>query len=440
MDILNIKGLTVDPVRTIETNHHLIIGIERRPITEQVCLHCFSTQFVPNGTRSVRYADLPIRGKPVILEWHRQRYRCQNCGKSSSDNHSAFHDEFMMTTRLYEWVATRCMTHTFSSVALDVGLDERSVRRVFEHWSDIRLKELEIETPRIMGIDEVHLLNAARGILTNIGKRTLVDLLPNRDYDTMARRISKMPDRERVKVLAMDMWSPYRSLAENLLPNATVVIDKWHVTKYADLGMETIRKSHRAELSDAMRRQLLHDRFLLLSRAHKLTPAQTMIMETWTHQFPDLAAAHVAKESFYDIYDCPDRRSAEVALDRWLSSLTPEMKTAFKKLLSALKNWRELILNYFDVRITNAYTEALNGLIKISNRNGRGYSFKVLRARTMLNREAARQQRLKQTPQDQDMEKFAYFTTVARYELPQTPKHYGADISTIARLWEDDLF
>ncbi len=33
--------------------------------------------------------------------------------------------------------------------------------------------------------------------------------------------------------------------------------------------------------------------------------------------------------------------------------------------------------------MTNAYTEALNGLIKVTNRVGRGYSFEVIRAKML---------------------------------------------------------
>lgn len=39
---------------------------------------------------------------------------------------------------------------------------------------------------------------------------------------------------------------------------------------------------------------------------------------------------------------------------------------------------------YFDHSpLTNAYTEALNGLVKTANRLGRGYSFEVLRAKVL---------------------------------------------------------
>lgn len=39
---------------------------------------------------------------------------------------------------------------------------------------------------------------------------------------------------------------------------------------------------------------------------------------------------------------------------------------------------------YFDHRITNAYTESLNSLIRVVNRLGRGYSFDALRAKILF--------------------------------------------------------
>ena len=41
-------------------------------------------------------------------------------------------------------------------------------------------------------------------------------------------------------------------------------------------------------------------------------------------------------------------------------------------------------------QITNAYTECLNGLIKIANRMGRGYSFEIIRAKTLYAKYARR--------------------------------------------------
>jgi len=389
-DILNLPGLAVDPARTREDGTAITIGVARRPKPDWCCNHCAAPDLVPNGSRTVSYADLPVRGKPVTLEWQRQRYRCTACGKSTPDRHEGLHDDFLMTERLYDWIGARCLKTTFAAVAADVGLDERSIRRVFEHWADLKLKGRQVDTPRWLGVDEVHLLHAARGILCDIQEKALIDMLPTRSQTAMGRRIMAMPGRDRVEVVAMDMWGPYRRIADELLPQATVVVDKWHVTKYADLGMETIRKAHRASLTPLMRRRLVKDRFLLLSRGHRLSPEQRMIMQTWTNTFPELAAAYEAKEAFYAIYDQADRDTALSACEAWEGNLTPNMRLAFGPLLSALRNWRDPIFNYFDNRATNAYTEAMNGLVKIANRAGRGYSFDVLRARMLLSRDAVK--------------------------------------------------
>lgn len=59
-------------------------------------------------------------------------------------------------------------------------------------------------------------------------------------------------------------------------------------------------------------------------------------------------------------------------------------KKDFGALMTATRNWREEILAYFDHPISNGYTEALNGVAKVINRAGRGYSFPVLRARILF--------------------------------------------------------
>lgn len=41
-------------------------------------------------------------------------------------------------------------------------------------------------------------------------------------------------------------------------------------------------------------------------------------------------------------------------------------------------------MNYFTHRITNAYTESLNSLIRVMDRLGRGYSFEALRAKILF--------------------------------------------------------
>lgn len=55
----------------------------------------------------------------------------------------------------------------------------------------------------------------------------------------------------------------------------------------------------------------------------------------------------------------------------------------YRPIAKMVENWRKEIFAFFDYPVTNAYTEAVNGLVKIANRAGRGYSFDTIRAKAI---------------------------------------------------------
>lgn len=100
----------------------------------------------------------------------------------------------------------------------------------------------------------------------------------------------------------MDMWTPYRDAVQIVMPQAQVIIDKFHVVKMVNEALETVRKSIRESLTDRQRRTLMHDRYILLHRYSDLDESKRLILEAWTENFPELKAAYWLKESFFDIW------------------------------------------------------------------------------------------------------------------------------------------
>lgn len=78
------------------------------------------------------------------------------------------------------------------------------------------------------------------------------------------------------------------------------------------------------------------------------------------------------------------RKQAEAAYLAWKDSVPQGIRGYFADLEKAVENWHTEVFNYFDHKITNAYTESANNHIKSIARQGRGYSFEVLRARTLF--------------------------------------------------------
>jgi Transposase len=67
----------------------------------------------------------------------------------------------------------------------------------------------------------------------------------------------------------------------------------------------------------------------------------------------------------------------------WRRELPYDLEPAFQDLTTALEHWENEVFAYFDHPITNAYTESLNSLIRLTNRVGRGYSFAAIRAKLL---------------------------------------------------------
>ena len=185
--------------------------------------------------------------------------------------------------------------------------------------------------------------------------------------------------------VAIDMWRPYRDVARQMFPGRPVVIDKFHVVRTASYCMERVRIRLQKTRKAGERRDWLRSKALLNMRYAKLTEKQRFNVDMWLDNEPELAAAHKLKEAFFGIYDLA-KPEAVAAFDAFPSTVPPLLKADFKVLLTSMKNWRAEILAYFDHPITNAYTEALNGVAKTVNRAGRGYSFDVLRARLLFGR------------------------------------------------------
>lgn len=62
----------------------------------------------------------------------------------------------------------------------------------------------------------------------------------------------------------------------------------------------------------------------------------------------------------------------------------------FEAFASMVENWRTEIFNYFDYRFTNAITESINRVSKEISSQGRGYNFKVLRAKILYRNPASK--------------------------------------------------
>jgi len=335
------------------------------------------------------------------------------------------HPDHNMTSRLAKHITKECYRDKFTDVARRVGVTEKTVRNVFREHVEALRKRYNFETPEVLGIDEIH-IRQARCVITNLREKTIIDMLPTRTKDEVTRFLLTL-DRRVVKVVSIDMWAPYRDACTIAFPRAVVVVDRFHVQKMANNIMTKVRVKAMAELTKAQRKLIKNERYILLSRNYNLTDYQQDMLLSWSEICPILCDAYQYKERFMDIWEATDRHKAERQYEEWVYSLPTELRPHFKEITTAFKNWRKEIFNYWDHRITNAFTESLNGKIRELHRAGRGYSFEVLRARIISKTSL---HKVKAIPLKFNKDAFTFFHGTAT-----TPYiNYGVDISTLLAL------
>ena len=395
--ILNIDWLRMtDYEETHDTYVFTVEGfLPRRMKLIPHCLTC-PTPLINFGKRTRQFQDLPMHGKKVEIIYVLQRYRCPTCGKTSTAGVvEGFDEKRSVTLRFIDYVVTRSAGRTFTMLALDLGVHEKTIRNIVKDYHDARKDIPRIQkTPTVLGIDEVHLIHEMRCVITDIQAATLYDMLVSRKAVEVSRALRAIPFKEKIKVVTMDMYKSYKIAVRRTLPGAVIVVDKYHVIKDANKCMDTVRKAiqdhhkQNRKLHKKERLVLKRGRFKLFRRAHRLKPFDKMTVDAWCSTFPTLGEAYRAKEAFFDIYLAETREEAEERYMQWLMDLSPEMEVVFATILTFMSNWSVEIFNYFDHRFTNATTEALNGIIKIANRNGRGYLFETLRHKMLAHKGA----------------------------------------------------
>ncbi len=327
--------------------------------------------------------DTPIHGKRVGIHALRHRYKCQYCGKTYLQPLPDMNDDHYMTNRLISYIEREVFGRTFSALSRDIGVDEKTIRNVFAEYVAKEDKKRIVEAPDWLGIDELKIAGGYRGVFTNIKDRRILDLIPNRKKTEVAKFLSNLPNKRNVEIVTMDMWTPYKEIVTSVLPKAQIIVDKFHFVRMASDALELVRKDAKSELTTRQKRMIMHDRFILLRRKKDLAEKDLVLLDSWLGYIPKLKDAYELKEELYDIWDLTDRNEAERRYNAWQSSMSADVVYAFKPLLTAMLNWRQEVFSYFDHRATNAYTESLNGLMKLTNRMGRGYSFDVIRARIL---------------------------------------------------------
>jgi transposase len=378
---LDLPGIIVTSTETDGPTFSIHAGCAGKP---DACAICGGTNFIGHGQHVQQVMDLPHQGRFTCIQLARKRYRCKDCAGTFFHRLDWVDDDHLATRRFVDRIASLALERSFSDLAREYGINEKTVRNIFYGRYKDDIDTTKFAQPDFMGIDELHIAGAARGVITNLSNNSAIEFLKDCSTKTFREYFERMSNRDAIKAVSMDCTARYKNMIHELFPKAKVVADKFHILRMAEDAVDSVRKEVRKNI-DAKRTQLKlkQDKYVLKTREHKLEDWQRAKFEAWRESFPAIGVVYDLKEEFYAIYDSKTKREAKLRFEVWIKNIPSEQWPHWSILLRCWGNWETEILEFFETPITNAYTECQNGLTRAMDRLGRGYSFDALRVKLL---------------------------------------------------------
>lgn len=356
---------------------------------EHLCPACGAGTSRVHDYRNRTIRDLELRGKRTILHYRRRRYLCPECKKKFAEKCSFAGRYQRFTHRTGEKIMELLRRRSsMKDIARDTQTSLSGVQRVLRMMPVSRPERL----PEAVSFDEFKgNVNGERFqcIVTDPLNHRVFDILPDRTVATIQGYLRAFPNRDEVKYAVMDMNRGFRDVARTFLPNAKIIIDRFHVVRFCTEAMENVRRSVQKQLPAHQRRYFKRSRRLLLKHRNALAGEDRAAVDVMLRFSDRLMQAYALKEAFYHFMDAPDRATASRRLESWLDACDRLMLTEFKACRRMLVNWKPYILNAFDFHLSNGFTEGCNNAIKTLKRVAFGFrNFNSFRARILLSLQA----------------------------------------------------
>jgi transposase len=191
--------------------------------------------------------------------------------------------------------------------------------------------------------------------------------------------------KSQVEAVVMDMWDPYIRAAQQEVPQADVVHDRFHVSQALNEAVDKVRRQEHKELMQQGDETLKGTRQLWLYNPMNFTEKQVAEFERLKDMQLKVSRAWAEKELFSQFWEY---RTAAWALrffkdwHRWVmrSRLQPMREVA-----QMLKRHLDQLLTYIKHRISNGLTEGMNSKIQHLKSSARGFrSFANYRIRILF--------------------------------------------------------
>jgi transposase len=399
-EVLNLEGVKVS-----EKHQHEGIGIILKIDSiakESVCNICGTKSDRLHQNHQQIIKDLDWGEQAVFLKINRRQFKCEKCKKPFSEELEFVKERRRYTKRLAAKTIEEVLADDIRSVAKKGRVTEKEIERMLKDASEDLSKVKPIGLKRL-GIDEIALVKGQGkycAVLIDLDRSKLLMIVDGRTKEEIKKVFEGWGAEvlEGIEEVSIDLWKGYKSLAMEMMPNAQVVADRFHVMAQINQELDGERKKEKrkiqAEIKEAKTPEekleketilagITDSKYAILKNEKDLNDKQKDKLAEVQNVSSRLKIMHQLKEEFREIFEKKETwTDGLLGLGKWIS----KSQKYFVNSQSTIYRWFDEILAYFDNRTTSGVVEGINNKLKLIKRSGYGFTnFENFRNRCLLN-------------------------------------------------------
>ncbi|WP_408987973.1 ISL3 family transposase [Streptococcus pneumoniae] len=388
--LLDIKDPNIQILDIINKDTHKEI-IAKLDYDAPSCPECGNQLKKYDFQKPSKIPYLETTGMPTRILLRKRRFKCYHCSKMMVAETSIVKNNHQIPRIINQKIAQKLIEKiSMTDIAHQLSISTSTViRKLNDFHFECNFRNL----PEIMSWD----VETVRGVTVSIGrwkmsfiaqdfeKLDIITVLEGRTQAVIRNHFLRYDRvvRCRVKIITMDMFSPYYDLARQLFPCAKIVLDRFHIVQHLSRAMSRVRvqimnqldrKSHEYK---AIKRywKLIQQDSRKLSDKHFYRPTFRMhltnkeILNKLLSYSQDLKHHYQLYQLLLFHFQNKEPEKFFGLIEDNLKQVHPLFQTVFKTFLKD----KEKIVNALQLHYSNAKLEATNNLIKLIKRNAFGF-------------------------------------------------------------------
>jgi transposase len=375
----------------LNTTKHRIDFEVRCKIKTMTCPHCGAAGQGIHDRMRREWRHLDFFQFEAWLHAEVPRVSCTACGKTTQVP-VPWAREGSGFTLLFEALAlTLCQGLPVRQAARMLRVRDKQLWRRIEHYVTEARRKQDMSDVTIVGVDETQMRVGQEyvTVVHDLDQKRLLFATPGRDHTVLLEFAVDLRahggEPTAIAHACMDMSAAYRKGVGLYLPNAQISYDRFHIVKLAGEAMDEVRRAEWKDESERVREALgdmtpEQRRSIVWGMRRNPTSWNTHQLEAmhWL-QRANLKTARAwrlkmgLREVFAQARRHNDAALAGADLKRWISWARRSRLDSFKRLGATLRTHFDAVVRGMLDNRSNAFVEAMNGLMQQAKRAARGF-------------------------------------------------------------------